>query len=148
MRIALALALTLGCQSGSKPAPQKLDLVAAPAVTDIAPLVARELQTAAHDGKRLVVYVGASWCEPCQKFHAAAEAGQLDAEFGNLRLLVFDDDRDNEALERAGYRSKLIPLFALPNPDGTSSGKQIEGSIKGDGAVLNIAPRLHALLGG
>ena len=80
-------------------------------------------------------------------FHKAAESGQLDAEFGKLRLLVFDLDRDGDALAKANYKSELIPLFALPNPDGTSSGKQIEGSIKGDGAVAQISPRLHELVG-
>jgi hypothetical protein len=81
------------------------------------------------------------------RFHKAAESGQLDAEFGKLRLLVFDLDRDGAALEKANYKSELIPLFALPNPDGTASGKQIEGSIKGDGAVAQISPRLHELVG-
>jgi hypothetical protein len=61
---------------------------------------------------------------------------------------VFDNDRDGDALEKAGYHSQLIPLFVLPNADGTSSGKQIEGSVKGADAVKQISPRLEALLGG
>lgn len=73
-------------------------------------------------------------------------AGQLDAELGGLRLLELDHDRHLDALHRAGYRSELIPLFAVPNSDGTASGRKIEGSIKGDGAVANITPRLRGLL--
>ena len=73
-------------------------------------------------------------------------AGQLDANFGQLRLLVFDLDRDNAALAEAGYLPKLIPLFAVPKPDGTGSGRQIEGGIKGEGAVAQITPRLQQLL--
>ncbi len=110
-------------------------------------MIAREVEQAARDGKQLLVYVGATWCEPCRRFHDAALAGQLDAGFSKLRLLVFDADRDTDALERAGYRWELIPLFALPKADGTSSGKQIEGSIKGDRAVDQIVPRLRALVG-
>ena len=92
--------------------------------------------------------MGASWCEPCQRFHQAAQAGQVDALFPGLRLVEFDLDRDRDRLERAGYRSRMIPLFALPREDGTGSGQQIEGSIKGPGAVEQIAPRLKALLAG
>ncbi len=90
------------------------------------PLIAREVERAVHDGKRLLVYVGAPWCAPCTAFHAAATAGKLDATFGDLRLLVFDADRDTEALGRAGYVSRLIPLFAIPRDDGRSSTRQIE----------------------
>jgi len=49
-------------------------------------------------------------------------------------------------LQAAGYVSRLIPLFAAPGLDGRASGRQMEGSVKGDGAVGEIAPRLHALL--
>jgi thiol-disulfide isomerase/thioredoxin len=98
------------------------------------------------EGRTLVVYVGATWCEPCQKFHHAAERGELDAAFPRLTLLEFDLDRDRERLAAAGYASKYIPLFALPGPDGAASGKQIEGGIKGDGAVGYISTRLEQML--
>jgi hypothetical protein len=100
------------------------------------------------EGRTLLVYVGATWCEPCQRFHHAVEAGDLDATFPNLSILAFDSDTDGEALGNGGYFSRLIPLLALPGPDGHASGKQIEGGIKGDGAVGYIAPRLQALLAG
>jgi thiol-disulfide isomerase/thioredoxin len=108
--------------------------------------VRAELQRVKGAKAEVVVYVGAKWCEPCRRFHQAVSAGELDREFPGLRLIEFDLDRDAEDLERAGYRSRLIPLFALPNQDGTASGKQMEGSIKGPGAVMEISPRLHALL--
>ena len=135
----------------SAPAPEvkralPVDLVEAPPSGDVQEIVARELARARADGRRLLVYVGATWCEPCQRFHEAARAGQVDALFPGLRLLDFDLDRDRERLEKAGYASKMIPLFALPRLDGAASGEQIEGSIKGAGAVDQIAPRLRALL--
>ena len=101
-----------------------------------------------HDGRVLLVYVGAPWCEPCQRFHKAAAAGALDARFPRLRLLEFDHDRFVDGLAGGGYTSRYIPLFAVPGPDGRASGRAIEGSIKGEGAVDNIAPRLETLLGG
>ena len=147
MRSVCVLLVLAACKQ-EPPAPaQKLELVEAPVTGEVAPIVVDALASAAKDHKQLLVYVGATWCEPCVRFHKAAESGQLDAEFGKLRLLVFDFDRDGDALAKANYKSELIPLFALPNPDGTSSGKQIEGSIKGDGAVAQISPRLHELVG-
>lgn len=128
--------------------PAKLDLVEAEASgkEDIAALIAREIARSTRDHKRLVVYAGASWCGPCVQFHAAAAAGKLDAAFGDVRMLAFDVDRHGDALEQAGYRYQLVPLFAIPNADGRSSGQQIEGSIKGADALEIITPRLRELL--
>jgi hypothetical protein len=112
----------------------------------VAEIVREALGRVAAERRRLVVYVGATWCEPCQRFHQAAAAGELDAAFGDLTLLEFDADRDRGRLAEAGYTSKYIPLFVLPNADGTSSGQQIEGSVKGEGAVREITPRLKTLL--
>jgi len=142
-----AVTLATACAPEARPESKpRLELRAAPGGEDVAGLVRTELGNARRAGKQLLVYVGASWCEPCQRFHDAAAAGQLDDALGQLRLLEFDHDRDLDALHRAGYKSELIPLFALPKPDGTSSGRQIEGSIKGEGAVAEITPRLRALL--
>jgi hypothetical protein len=74
------------------------------------------------------------------------EPRALDDRFGDLRIVAFDADRDDPALDAAGYRSPMLPLFALPNADGRASGKQFAGSIKGDGAVAQIAPNLRALV--
>jgi len=123
-----------------------VETIAAPADGDVQEIVQRELSRAKVEGRRLLVYVGATWCEPCKRFHDAAKAGQLDSVFPGLRLLEFDLDRDQDRLSRAGYSSRMIPLFALPRADGTGSGEQIEGSIKGPGAVDQITPRLRALL--
>jgi hypothetical protein len=130
--------------------PGKLELVdgsgAGSGANDIKPQIAAELARTTADHKHLLVYVGASWCEPCAHFHDAALAGKLDATFGDVRMLVFDADRDNDALDHAGYKYQLIPLFAIPRADGAASGKQIEGSIKGVDAVAEISPRLRALV--
>jgi hypothetical protein len=129
-------------------------LVEAPPTGDVAALVrdavarSRSDQDQGTPNGALVVYVGASWCEPCGRFHAAAERGELDSTLPGLTLLEFDLDRDRERLASANYVSKYIPLFALPGPDGNASGKQVEGGIKGDGAVGFIVPRLRALLAG
>jgi thiol-disulfide isomerase/thioredoxin len=113
---------------------------------DVAKIVRDELGRAKTEGRQLLVYVGATWCEPCQRFHHAANRGDLDRDFSTLTLLEFDLDRDGERLTASGYRSQYIPLFVLPKNDGTASEHRMEGSVKGDGAVAEITPRLRALL--
>jgi hypothetical protein len=110
----------------------------------VAPFVAEQLL--ASPNTRVVVYVGAGWCEPCQRFHRALQNGELDAALAGTRFIDYDYDLARAALEADGYHSQLIPLFALPRSDGKSSGRAIEGSIKGEGAVDNIMPRLRELL--
>ena len=99
-------------------------------------------------GRVILVYAGATWCEPCQRFHAAAQRGELDAELPNVTLLEYDVDVDGDRLFVAGYQSKYIPLFALPGADGRASGRYEQGSIKGDGAVRDLTPRLKRLIEG
>lgn len=137
-----ATAQTSAAQAAGAPL---IEWVAAPD-GDVASIARQEAERARRDGRRLLVYVGAAWCEPCQRFHHAAEAGQIQRGLPPLRMLEFDLDRDGERLSAAGYASKMIPLFAVPGPDGRGDGARIEGSIKGDGAVANIVPRLSALL--
>lgn len=111
--------------------------------------VQQHVEEADASGQRVLVYVGATWCEPCQRFHKALEAGELDDALAGTKFIEFDADRDRAELKTAGYVSKYIPLFSVPDPNGHSSGRAIEGSIKGDKAVReNLVPRLLALLDG
>lgn len=150
MRPTIALALSMACKSD--PAPLALDAApSAPRLTfvtapegDVAMLVKNELARA--EGTRVLVYVGASWCEPCRRFHETAQTGALDPMLPPIRFLEFDLDKDEERLRAAGYVAKYIPLFAVPQRDGRASGKQIAGSVKGAGAPAEITPRLRALL--
>ncbi len=96
----------------------------------------------------LLVYVGAPWCEPCKRFHAAAEQGILQGEFPDLVLVDFDWDADKDRLIAAGYDTHLVPLFVMPDDQGHGTDRRISGSVKGDGALANLVPRLHALLSG
>jgi len=155
MRALLALSLLLACNADPAPvpaatpapavaAPGKPKLVAAPAGGGAAEVVNAERDSAA--GTQIVVYVGASWCEPCVAFHDAFVAGQLDADFPGVHFLEFDLDRDRGRLAADGYSSRLVPLFAIPGPDGRASGQQIEGGVKGAGAAANLVKRLKPLL--
>ena len=115
----------------------------------VEPWVQEQVELAEAEHSRVLVYVGASWCEPCQRFHQAVEHGELNGTLNGLRFLEFDQDRDAPALKTAGYVYQYIPVLALPDPDGRNHGKMISGSIKGPGAVQqNLVPRLQALLSG
>jgi thiol-disulfide isomerase/thioredoxin len=112
-----------------------------------ASFIKSQLDRAKQDKKKLLVYVGATWCEPCQRFHKAAEAGELDTVFPDLRFIDLDDDADASVIAELGCASRLIPLFAIPDANGHCTERRVEGGIKGDGAVGYMSPRLRALVG-
>jgi hypothetical protein len=150
---AFALLLAVGCnerkERPSEPVPAQAQQERprfVPGAQPVAPFVAEQLLAA--PAQRTLVYVGAGWCEPCQRFHRAVEAGELDAELRGVRFIEYDLDVAKDALAAAGYSSRLIPLFAVPLAEGRASERAISGSIKGEGAVANITPRLQALLAG
>lgn len=150
-RCALVLALALlGACRENPPAPKKalghVKLINAPMTSATDQLIAEQRAASEKQGRTLLVYVGASWCEPCRYFHDAAEKGLLDEEFGDLDLLVFDAQADAERLLLAGYESQFIPLLVVPGPDGKATSRRMEGSVKGPGAVADMTPRLKQLL--
>ncbi|MFO0598706.1 MAG: thioredoxin family protein [Myxococcaceae bacterium] len=145
----LSLALFAGCKdepSAPKKPLGKLKLIPAPVEpAAVEKLVLEKMAAAKAENRTLLVYAGATWCEPCRRFHDAAEKGQLDAEFGDVDVLAFDVDVDNERLAYGNYDSELIPMVALPGPDG-KAGEKMSGGVKGDGALNDMVPRLKKLL--
>ncbi len=113
---------------------------------DVAEIVKAARTSARAHGRSLMVYIGAVWCEPCQRFHHAADEGKLDDKFPTLSLVVFDLDADNERLRRAQYGPGYIPYFGVPDDDGHGTSNAIAGAIKGEGAIDHIAPRLLELV--
>jgi thiol-disulfide isomerase/thioredoxin len=159
--VALALLTLVACRTSasepdeatrtgvtqSAPAPSVNHPLFVPAPAgDVSPIVLSEMARAQADGRRLVVYEGAPWCEPCKHFHAAVASGELDKAFPKLTLLEFDADRDGARLATAGYNSQYIPLFALPGKDGRAAGPKAAGGIKGDGVVTYLTKKLEQLL--
>jgi thiol-disulfide isomerase/thioredoxin len=122
-------------------------LVPAP-VSGAAEAVVRDaVARAGADGRRVVVYAGATWCEPCQAFHHALESGEVASRFPDIDFLAFDVDRDRDRLLAAGYRWTLIPMFALPNADGRFSGEAVvQGGVRGEPSVPSISGRLDKML--
>lgn len=73
------------------------------------------------EGRLLVVYVGAPWCPPCRRFHAASHGGELDAKLSHVALVELDADRDADRLAGLGYVFKNIPYFAVVGPAGKAA---------------------------
>ncbi len=161
--LALLTLITVGCpaapvadQGKTDPKPEHTtteparsnapEFVLAPDSGDVVDLVLSELDRARADERLLLVYVGASWCEPCQYFHHAVEDGTLDDSLAGVRLLEFDLDRDRDRLTAAGYSSQMIPLFVVPAPDGLAGPRRTEGGVKGPAAVDHLRERLVPLL--
>jgi hypothetical protein len=140
----------LGCTAGPPPAeptpsgPHVRFVRAGPG--DVATLVRAFALEVRAEGRTPLVYVGATWCEPCTYFHEAATRGDLDGELPALTLLELDLDVDAERLAAAGYSSRMIPLFVVPGEDGRATERRIEGSIHGPGSPAQIVPRLRAIL--
>ncbi len=170
-RLALALLLAASCRTtesiDSDPPPKKpaptatvapaaakvevgakargIEMIPAPA-GDVAEIVKAARASARAHGRSLMVYIGAVWCEPCQRFHHAADEGKLDDKFPTLSLVVFDLDADGDRLKRAQYAPGYIPYFGVPGDDGHATSNATEGAIKGEGAIDHITPRLIELV--
>jgi hypothetical protein len=144
--VVLAVLLMTSCKptTSSQSVARLVD--AAPA-GDVAPIVTAQMSASAASGRTTLVYVGAAWCEPCERFRDAAKKGELNDVFGKVDFLVFDLDKDAARLDAAGYASRMIPLVVVPGADGRGTDRHIEGSIKGEGAVADMKPRVQALLG-
>lgn len=116
------------------------------AAGDVPPLVIAAAQEAEHEHRRLIVYVGAAWCQPCEAFHEAGARGDLDTALPGLTLLTFDSDLDTDRLDAAGYNSRMIPLFVVPGPDGRGTERRTSGARTGSDYVGDLVPRVQALL--
>jgi len=142
----LVVLVASACSSNGPSPGGRVEIVEAPASGDLAAYVVSELARGSRDHVPVLVYVGATWCEPCRQLHAAATSGSLDGSLGPLRLLELDLDRDESRLEAAGYHSDFVPLIARPGPDGHASGVQTDGVKQGRDYVEQLTPRIRGLI--
>jgi thiol:disulfide interchange protein len=149
-RLFLVVVLLAGCKASvSAPAVDPtatVRFITPPMDGEVSTIMAAQLAKSKAEHRRVLFYAGASWCEPCRYFHEAVDRGELTGKLGALDLVAFDGSVDAERMLLSGYEARFVPLFAVPNPDGKSSGRQVEGSIKGAGAVGDLVPRLQDLL--
>jgi thiol-disulfide isomerase/thioredoxin len=121
----------------------RIRLVTAEQDSDALSLIRTERLKAKADGRVLVVYVSATWCEPCKKMKEEIDAGRLDDRYGKTTLLAFDADKDIDRLGAAGYTFKFVPYVALPGSDGKPAETQ-EAVGKGATAWKELLGKLDA----
>jgi thiol-disulfide isomerase/thioredoxin len=154
LALAAALAACIGPPTqdgaaGGDDAPRaaaRPEFVAAPREGALEAVVRAARAAALAEERLLLVYVGASWCEPCRHFHEAVEAGRFDRELANVRFLELDADADRDRIDASGYGGRLIPRFAVPAADGTATDRRIEGGTKSPAAADEILGRLAPLV--
>jgi thiol-disulfide isomerase/thioredoxin len=136
LALAFALALT-ACPSPSPtptptstPTPAGPRFITVPTDADVLSAIRTETQRAKKEGRVALVYLGATWCPPCRRLHDAIESGAGNAKLANVTLLAFDVDRDGDRLDALGYKSKYIPFFAVPRPDGRASDQKMDTSFE------------------
>jgi hypothetical protein len=118
-------------------------VIVAPQDSDAISVVRTERLRAKAEGRVLVVYAGAGWCEPCKRFKHAVETGTLDEKLPQTTLLVFDADRDTDRLGAAGYKFSFIPYVALPGADGHPS-DTAEARAKGSESWRELVAKLES----
>jgi thiol-disulfide isomerase/thioredoxin len=129
--------------AASAPGTARLAMIEATPDSD-APSTIRTKRLEAKAADRvLVVYVGATWCEPCQQLKREIASGRLDERFSRLTLLAFDADADADRLGAAGYVYRFVPYVALPGPDGRPSDAQ-QATGQGQGAWRELLGKLDA----
>ncbi|MDX2012822.1 MAG: hypothetical protein SFW67_21670 [Myxococcaceae bacterium] len=149
MRLFVLALLLVGCTKAAAPTidpAATVRFLTPPIDGDVATIMSAQRSRSKAEGRQVLLYCGASWCEPCRFFHEAVDRGELTGKLGAIDLVAFDAQVDAERLLMAGYESQFIPLFAAVGPDGKGTGKKIEGSVKGPGAVDDLVSKLQGLL--
>lgn len=100
------------------PAVAAIRLFDAPEEGDLFATIRAARLRASESDRVLVVYVGASWCPPCKRFHDAIKSHSLDDKLAGFDFLYLDMDVVKDKIVETGYASKYIPFFALPKADG------------------------------
>lgn len=141
---ASASASASGTASASAPASASAKVVVVEAAQDMDAIsqIRTERLKAKADGRVLVVYVGATWCDPCKKFKQELHSGNLDAKLSKITLLAFDADKDQDRLATVGYSFRFIPFVALPGADGQPTDSQ-EARGKGAAAWRELLGKLE-----
>jgi len=124
-----------------------VEIVAAPKSLDNPTAWIRaENERAKKDDRVTLVYVGASWCVPCQAFRRLVLEGAFDEGLPRLRLLAFDAEHHAVPLGRSGCATTAVPTFVRPMAKGRCSAQKAAGIAAGKDPVAYLTPRLKRLM--
>ena len=130
-------------RSEAPPPRGRVRIIEAAEDSDALSLVRAKRLEAKAEGRLLVVYVGATWCEPCKRLKAELASGRLDDRLAKVTFLAFDADRDGDRLGAAGYSYRFVPYVALPGADGHPADSQ-QAMGKGGEAWREVLDKLDA----
>lgn len=109
----------------------------------LATLVEAEVAKAEATGKKHVVYIGATWCPPCQAIKKYKSDPQMVTAFAGTHVIELDvDDWTAPDLTALGYKASSVPVFIAVDKDGKAKGPTIDGGAWGDNIPTNMAPPL------
>ncbi len=120
--------------------------VEAPPDAEVASFLRGQRGKAVKDGRVVLVEVGATWCKPCKTLKEALARGELDAVLDNVTIIAFDADAHGPRLDSLGYKSKFIPYFAVPKPDGNASDKQLDVKIPKEATAAEIGAAIAPIV--
>jgi thiol-disulfide isomerase/thioredoxin len=114
-----------------------------PGTGPLAALVAAEIATHPTGNLKPIVYLGASWCGPCQEIKRSKDDPRmLDAFDGAMVIEVDIDEWNKEQLTALGYKTGVIPVFIAVDRDARALGPMIDGGAWGDNVPEIMAPPL------
>lgn len=142
----IALLLALGCasppppQAAPKPPIHTSDL---PDGSDVSAGLRGAVGEAERAGLKPVLYLGATWCQPCVAYERALFHPEMVAAHANVLLVKADFDRHGSALEAAGFVASGVPFWCHLDREGGNSGRCITGAAWGEDTPENMAPVLR-----
>ncbi len=143
-----AVACDSGPQTAAEPPPSKPGPELVPVLTEgrVDTIVRAELARAKRDHRKLVIYVGGQWSEPCKQFEQMVASGALRDEFPDLRLLKFDSE-DEPRLRAANYFFQVLPTFAIPAENGRGTDQIYPTPVQSEKGSPDALVALRSLLG-
>jgi hypothetical protein len=90
-----------------------------------------------------IVYVGATWCDPCLALKKHRDDPKMvDAFEGTFVIEIDADDWNAASFGALGYKTSVIPIFIAVDAEGKATGRTIDGGAWGDNIPQNMAPPL------
>jgi hypothetical protein len=104
----------------------------------------REAGKATQQHLKPFVYIGATWCAPCNAIkHNLDKPIMIDA-FKGTYIMKLDFDAWEDKLPGAGLQHEAVPVFFALDASGKPTGRMIDGGAWGNDTPENIAPALKA----
>lgn len=108
-----------------------------------------EVGKAAERRQKPILYIGATWCEPCAALKKYKSDPRMAEAFEGTYVIELDlDDWKLDELKALGLRAGVVPVFHALGADGRASGKTIDGGAWGDNIPENMAPPLKRFFSG